>query len=337
VRWLSDAAVDHLRAVADRPDLSATPYELAEAIARGGMGTVYRARDRRLEREVALKVMDAPAPSPPEIERMRDEARILARLEHPGIVPVHDLGTLPDGRLFYVMKLVRGRRLDEAARDQPLHARLRAFERVCEAVAFAHAQGVVHRDLKPENVMVGPFGEVLVLDWGIAKILGGTAPGAATASGGEFTSPERAGGLGGAPLAPPSSIDDPEGMVLGTPGFMAPEQARGDTALVDERADVHALGAVLRYLLAPKGEERAPAALEAICARAMAAQPGDRYASVGELAAEVERFLASLPVRAHPEGPVERVRRLAVKYRTPLLLVTAYLLMRVVLALFARV
>jgi eukaryotic-like serine/threonine-protein kinase len=307
VRWLSDAAVDHLRAVADRPDLSATPYEPVEPIARGGMGTVYIARDRRLERDVALKVMDVPAPTPSEIERMRDEARILARLEHPGIVPVHDLGTLPDGRLFYVMKLVRGRRLDEAARDQPLHARLRAFERVCEAVAFAHAQGIVHRDLKPENVMVGPFGEVLVLDWGVARRL---------ARDGQA---------------------EPVGTILGTPGFMAPEQARGDTSLVDERADVHALGAVLRYLLAPKGEERAPAALEAICRRAMATQPADRYVSVGELAAEVERFLAALPVRAYPEGPAERVRRLAVKYRTPLLLVTAYLLMRVLLALFARV
>jgi hypothetical protein len=154
--------------------------------------------------------------------------------------------------------------------------------------------------------MVGPFGEVLVMDWGVARLLAGD---------------EKA---------------EPAGTVLGTPGFMAPEQARGDTTLVDERADVHALGAVLRYLLAPTGDERAPAALKAICRRAMAAQPGDRYASVSELAAEVERFLAALPVRAYPEGPVERVRRLAVKYRTPLLLVTAYLLMRVVLALFAR-
>ncbi len=310
--WLSDAAVKHLCDIADRPDLSATPYELAEPIARGGMGTVYRARDRRLERDVALKVMHAPAPSPSEIERMRDEARILARLEHPGIVPVHDLGALPDGRLFYVMKLVRGRRLDEAVRDQPLHARLRIFARICEAVAFAHAQGVVHRDLKPENVMVGPFGEVLVLDWGVARI------------------------LRGAPLAPPSSIDEPLGTVLGTPGFMAPEQARGDMALVDERADVHALGAVLRHLLAPQGGRHAPAALEAVCARAMATHPGDRYASVGELAAEVERFLDARPVRAYPEGPVERARRLAAKYRTPLLLVTAYLLMRVLLALVTR-
>ena len=307
MRWLSDAAVDHLRSVADRPDLGGTPYELAEPIARGGMGTVYRARDRRLDRDVALKVMNAPAPAPGEVERMRDEARILARLEHPGIVPVHDLGTLPDGRLFYVMKLVRGRRLDEATADAPLHARLRTFERICEAVAFAHAQGVVHRDLKPENVMVGPFGEVLVLDWGVARWLAG------------------------------SGRAESHGTVLGTPGYMPPEQARGETDRIDERADVYALGAVLQFLLSSEGESGAPRALEAICAHARALHPDDRYTSVSELAAEVERFLAALPVHAYPEGPLERVGRLAAKYRTPLLLVAAYLLMRTVLALVARV
>jgi serine/threonine protein kinase len=304
MRWLSDAAVDHLREVADRPDLAHTPYELQEPIARGGMGTVYRARDRRLDRDVAIKVMNAPAPAPVEIERLRNEARILARLEHPGILPVHDLGALPDGRLFYVMKLVRGRRLDEAIADEPLHARLRTFGRICEAVAFAHAQGVVHRDLKPENVMVGPFGEVLVLDWGVAKILGDPA--------------------------------HESGTVLGTPGYMSPEQARGETARVDERADVYALGAVLQFLLAREGEGTPPA-LEAIGAKALAASPAGRYASVGELAAEVERFLAARRVQAYPEGPVERARRLAVKYRTPLLLVAAYLLMRVLLALLVRI
>jgi serine/threonine protein kinase len=304
VRWLSDAAVDHLRSVADRPDLGDTPYELGEPIARGGMGTVYRARDRRLERDVALKVMNAPAPAPGEVERMRNEARILARLEHPGIVPVHDLGLLPDGRLFYVMKLVRGRRLDEATEAQPLHARLRTFGRICEAVAFAHAQGVVHRDLKPENVMVGPFGEVLVLDWGVARILGGTSP--------------------------PAEVD---GTVLGTPGFMSPEQARGETERIDERTDVYALGAILDYLVSGQ----APRALQAIGAKARAAAPAGRYASASELAVDVERFLAGLPVEAYPEGPVERVRRLAAKYRVPLLLVAAYLLMRVVLALLAGI
>ena len=193
------------------------------------MGTVYRARDRRLARDVALKVMNAPAPAPGEVERMRDEARILARLEHPGIVPVHDLGTLPDGRLFYVMKLVRGRRLDEATASAALPARLRIFERICDAVAFAHAQGVVHRDLKPENVMVGPFGEVLVLDWGVAKRL--DVPGA----------PER------------------EGTVLGTPGYMPPEQARGEMDRIDERADVYALGAMLQFLMEPGARAASPA------------------------------------------------------------------------------
>ena len=307
MRWLSDAAVGHLRSVADRPDLGGTSYELAEEIARGGMGTVYRARDRRLDRDVALKVMNAPAPAPGEVERMRDEARILARLEHPGIVPVHDLGTLPDGRLFYVMKLVRGRRLDEATASAALPARLRIFERICDAVAFAHAQGVVHRDLKPENVMVGPFGEVLVLDWGVAKRL--DVPGA----------PER------------------QGTVLGTPGYMPPEQARGEMDRIDERADVYALGAMLQFLMEPGGARGFPRALDAICARARAPRPEDRYSSVRDLAAEVERFLSALPVHAYPEGPVERALRLAAKYRTPLLLVAAYLLMRVLLAYAARV
>jgi serine/threonine protein kinase len=307
MRWLSDAAVGHLRSVADRPDLEGTPYDLGEEIARGGMGTVYRARDRRLERDVALKVMNAPAPGPGEIDRMRNEARILARLEHPGIVPVHDLGALPDGRLFYVMKLVRGRRLDEATEAEPRHARLRMFERTCEAVAFAHAHGVVHRDLKPENVMVGPFGEVLVLDWGVAKILEG---------------PGR----------------DESGTVLGTPGYMAPEQARGETLLVDERADVYSLGAVLRFLLTePRGGAAVPRPLEAIYLKALAARPDDRYASAIDLAADVERFRSGLSVRAYPEGPLEHVRRLAVKHRAPLLLVASYLIVRVLLALLARV
>jgi eukaryotic-like serine/threonine-protein kinase len=376
VKWLSDAAVDHLRWVADRPDLGGTPYELAEPIARGGMGTVYRARDRRLDRDVALKVINAPAPAPGEVERMRDEARILARLEHPGIVPVHDLGTLPDGRLFYVMRLVRGRRLDEHARqERSLPALLRLFERVCEAVAFAHAHGVLHRDLKPANVMVGPFGEVLVLDWGLAKLidhgpegappsppssmaasgagfisaeraggLGGappSPPSSMAASGAGFISAERAGGLGGAPLAPPSSMDDAptrtqRGTVLGTPGYMAPEQARGEVDSLDQRADVYALGAMLRFLFEARGEP-APRPVQAIARKAAAADPSERYATVAALGAEVSRFLLGLPVQAYPEGPVERVRRLAWKYRVPLLLVAAYLVMRAALALVAGI
>lgn len=164
MNWLSDQAVAHLREIAEQPELTGTRYELLREVGRGGMGVVYEVRDRELERGVAMKVMDA---------EWRGEARIIAALEHPGIVPVHDAGTLGDGRFYYTMKLVRGVRLDEWAR-QP-HARterLRLVARICEPVAFAHANGVVHRDLKPENVMVGEFGAVLVMDWGVATIAG---------------------------------------------------------------------------------------------------------------------------------------------------------------------
>jgi serine/threonine-protein kinase len=137
---------------------------------------------------------------------------------------------------------------------------------------------------------------------------------------------------GGAPLAPPG-ID----MILGTPGYMPPEQARGEMDRIDERADVYALGAMLQFLIEPGGASGAPRALDAICAKALAPRPEDRYRSVSELAAEVERFLSALPVHAYPEGTVERARRLAAKYRTPLLLVAAYLFMRVLLAFAARV
>ena len=158
-------------------------------------------------------------------KRLRREAGILARLEHPGVVPVHEVGRLADGRLFYVMRLVRGSRLDEFVRDAALAMRLRIFLRIRETMSFAHAQGVIHRDLKPSNVMVGAFGEVLVLDWGIARLL------------------EQRAGTGGSrperemPAGPPGAdADTAAGTVLGTPGFMSPEQAQGDLARVDARA-----------------------------------------------------------------------------------------------------
>ena len=173
MRWLSDRTVAHLKHVAEWPDLVETKYGVLGEIGRGGMGTIYLAEDRVLGRRVALKVVSTGASDPAAAARMLREARVIARLEHPGIVPVHDAGTLPDGRMFYAMKRVDGRRLDEVALDggASLPDRLRVFQKVCEAVAFAHAHGVIHRDLKPENVMVGPFGEVLVMDWGVAKVL----------------------------------------------------------------------------------------------------------------------------------------------------------------------
>jgi serine/threonine protein kinase len=164
---LRDAVVDHLRHVAALPDLAGTRYAIENEIGRGGLGVVYAARDRDLDRRVALKVLDG---------ALAGEARLIARLEHPAIVPIHDAGTLPDGRLYYAMKLVDGVCLDRYLDDATTRAeRLRLVRRVGEAVAFAHSQGVVHRDLKPQNIMVGAFGEVYVMDWGVAGVLG-TAP-----------------------------------------------------------------------------------------------------------------------------------------------------------------
>ena len=162
---------EHLRRVLSRPEPAGGRYEIREPVGQGGMGTVYRAYDRELEREVALKVLRPDLVDAEAAPRLEREARILARLEHPGIVPVHDAGTLSDGRVFYVMKLVRGEGLEEFASRATLTEILRLFLRVCETIGFAHARGVVHRDLKPSNIMVGAFGEVLVLDWGIARIL----------------------------------------------------------------------------------------------------------------------------------------------------------------------
>lgn len=173
MKWLSDKHLKHLLQMANDPDFGVTKYRLLEELSRGGMGTVYRAEDTELDREIAVKVLSGPAVDSELAQRMVREAQIIARLEHPGIVPVHDVGVLPDGRVFYAMKLVRGSRLDEYARqNESVKDRLRKFQAVCEAVAFAHVHGVIHRDLKPANIMIGSFGEVLVLDWGVAKIVG---------------------------------------------------------------------------------------------------------------------------------------------------------------------
>ncbi|MGA3028220.1 MAG: serine/threonine-protein kinase [Bryobacteraceae bacterium] len=161
---VSDSVLDHLRHVAALPDLTATHYELEAEIGRGGLGVVYAALDRQLGRRVALKVLDA---------ALAGEARIIAHLEHPAIVPIYEAGSLPDGRVFYAMKLVTGARLDRYLAGSPsLAERLRVIRRVGEALAFAHNRGVIHRDLKPQNVMVGEFGEVYVMDWGVDAVAG---------------------------------------------------------------------------------------------------------------------------------------------------------------------
>ena len=344
MRWLSDRTVRHLRRVAEWPDLGQTKYRLLEELGHGGMGTVYLAEDAVLGRRVALKVIATAAARPGAAERMWNEARVLASLEHPGIVPVHDAGALPDGRIFYAMKRVDGKRLDELAPGMPLSERLRAFQRICEAVAFAHARGLVHRDLKPENVMVGPFGEVLVMDWGVAKALEGPAV---------IPAPD------GVARPLPAATD--AGAVVGTLAYMAPEQAAGAADRVGKPADVYALGAILYFLLSgrapfdgPAAERRARGdaraepepprrwdpriapALEAIVLRAIAVEPGARYASAEDLSAEVARFLDGDRVLAHREGLVERVRRVYARYETAILIVAAYLVMRVVVFLYGR-
>jgi serine/threonine protein kinase len=312
---LADAAVERLQEALDWPDLAATRYEPVEVLGRGGMGTVYRALDRELGREVAVKVVRGTDTAPATAERLMREARVLARLEHPGLVPVHDAGVLPDGRAYYVMRLVRGTCLDEHVAALGPGPRLRLFLRVCEAVAFAHAHGVVHRDLKPQNVMVGPFGEVLVMDWGVARVID-------------------------APVEPPGAMPaegdgTAGGTVLGTPGYMAPEQAEGGAASADERSDVYALGAILRFLC-DGSARRMPRPLAAIVDHALAAEPGRRYASVEDLHRDVSAWLAAEPVSAYREGPLETLARLFEKYRTPVVLVLAYLVMRMALLLFWR-
>ena len=217
---LSDGLLRRLRRVADLPDLSDSKYRLIRKLGSGGMGNVYLVEDTVLQREVALKVINIPDPPPDLTARMLREARIIARLEHPGIVPLHDIGELPDGRVYYTMKRVQGSSLERYSKSiEPLSERLRIFQRICQAVAFAHVRGVIHRDLKPENVMVGGFGEVLVMDWGIAKLQ-------------EAPDEKAAGGEGVASDDFSSGPQTRSGTVLGTPTFMAPEQARGQVEAV---------------------------------------------------------------------------------------------------------
>jgi eukaryotic-like serine/threonine-protein kinase len=335
MKWLSDDKLSYLRTIVATPDFSSTKYTFVKELARGGMGTVYLAEDSELNRLIAIKVLNTPDITDDLRNRMIREAQIIARLEHPGIVPVHDVGVLPDGRVFYAMKFVRGSRLDEyASQDASQRDRLRKFQAVCDAVAFAHAHGVIHRDLKPQNIMIGSFGEVLVLDWGVAKIL--RAPVSTEAD--TLILPPKNGETA-------KSVDTSHGTVIGTRDYMSPEQARGEVAQLDERSDIYSLGAVLYFLLTnrPPGEAK-PRSIntevskpaEAICLKSMARSSGERYSSASELSADIGRLLDAEPVSAYRESAVEKATRWVGKNRFLVLLVLAYLLMRILLIFTSR-
>lgn len=278
--FLTDRTLDHLRGLSDAPER----YRIEQEIGRGGMGVVYQAWDTQLERYVALKVIDfGPV----------EEARVAAQLEHPGLAPVYDCGTLADGRAYYAMRLVRGQRLDEFLREAPsLGRRLRILIQVCDAVAFAHDRGVIHCDLKPQNIMIGSFGEVFVMDWGIARRAVGEGPGTRT----------------------------------GTPPYLAPEHPP------DRRADIYSLGRILQDLTA----DREARPLASVAARATAGDPAARYQSVGGFSADLVRYLDGLAVSAHRENVAETAARFVRNNQVLLLLLAAFLAVKLVFYLFRR-
>jgi eukaryotic-like serine/threonine-protein kinase len=378
---LSDAAVTRLRALGRWPAFESGRYSVSEEIGRGGMGTVFLAVDEELGREVAIKIPNGLASADLE-RRLQSEARVLARLEHPGIVPIHDAGRLADGRLFYVMKRVKGRTLREQLRGvSDLTERLRLFERICEPVAFAHAEGFIHRDLKPENIMVGSFGEVMVMDWGVAKTVvsrqstvvshsrqsesavpvdGRQSESAVPVDGRQSESAVPVDGRQSGVVShsrqsespvpvdgrrSPVPVETGAGTVIGTVGFMAPEQARGEVGEIDERADVYGLGAILFLLLTdgiadadPSAKlrlARVPRPLAAICTRALAAETANRYQSVTALADDVARYRANRKVDAYRETTLDQIVRFGRTHRTAILLVLAYIVMRIAVAFLA--
>jgi eukaryotic-like serine/threonine-protein kinase len=328
------------------PAANGSRYKRLRHHARGGLGEVFVAEDTELHREVAVKEIQ-PDRAFDESSRTRFllEAEITGALEHPGVVPVYGLGAYPDGRPYYAMRFIRGDSLKAAIdrfhaaegpgrppaeRAMAFRALLRRFVDVCNAVAYAHSRGVIHRDLKPQNVMLGKFGETLVLDWGLAKV------------GVERNRPDPDRDLTTDPSVHPASGSDAgtrAGAVLGTPGYMSPEQAAGRVDEVGPASDVYSLGATLYYLLTgqkptdrtasteptsgsadePAGRQpapRVPAALEAVCRKAMAERPADRYPTPLALAADVERWVADEPVTVHRDRWPVRAARWGRRHRT---------------------
>ena len=318
---------------ADSPALVEAPppaqrYKLGSELGRGGMGRVVEAVDLHLGRTVAFKEVLAGG-STNMVRRFQREVRITARLEHASIVPLYDAGLMPDGRPFYVMRRVSGRPLIELIeRARGLEERLALLPNVLaaiDAIAHAHRRGVIHRDLKPANILVGDLGETVVIDWGLAKVIDDDEP--------DLESFE--------PRLPSDSLQTQAGAVFGTPGFMSPEQARGDDP--GPHSDVFALGATLYQLIAGKPPVRgtsateviastvrlrivplattapgAPAELVTIIEKALAPDAEERYANAGELAEDVRRFLTGQLVAAHRYTRRQRIVRFAKRHRAAL-------------------
>jgi serine/threonine-protein kinase len=323
------------------PTSSGLRFRKLRPHARGGLGEVFVARDEELGREVALKeIQDRYADDGSSRSRFVLEAEITGGLEHPGIVPVYGMGSYPDGRPYYAMRFIRGESLRDAIAH--FHEAGKPTERalefsqllgrlvdMCNAVAYGHSRGVLHRDLKPANVMLGKYGETLVVDWGLAKTIG-RADGV---SGSEEGTLRPASGGDSYPTVP--------GSAMGTPHYMPPEQAAGKLDLMGPASDVYSLGATLYHLLIGKapfeGREvgeilqrvqagdfppprrvnvGVPAALEAVCLKAMAMRPEDRYASAKALSDEIEQWLADQPVAAYREPWTVRAGRWVRRHRT---------------------
>jgi serine/threonine-protein kinase len=339
-----------------QPTTEGGRFRLLRHHARGGIGIVFVAHDSELHREVALKqIQPQHADDPSSRARFMVEAEVTGRLEHPGVVPVYGLGRNEQGRPFYAMRFVRGESLKEAidnfyhADDRPgrdpaertlaLRKLLGRFIDVCHAIAYAHSRGVIHRDLKPANILLGPYGETLVVDWGLAKVVGREDP-----------MPQPRAEVTLRPASRSDNSDTMAGIAIGTPAYMSPEQAQGRLAEIGTASDVYSLGATLYCLVtgrpplengdvdellgrAQRGEippphqvnPRVPAALGAIVVKAMALRPSDRYPSAHVLAEEVERWLADEPVMARREPLSERVRRWMRRRRTAVAAIAAAL------------
>lgn len=331
---------------ADEDDRFTEPrYQIVRHLARGGLGDVFVAHDRQLNREVALKELQhARALESATRARFLTEAEVTGVLEHPGVAPVHSLERHPDGRLFYAMRLVHGTTLKETiaafhaakltpgARAIQFRKLLAHFVDVCETIDYAHSRGILHRDLKPANIMLGRYGETIVVDWGLAKTMDTTDP---TADGPDNT--------GARPVmdTDAKTASTQAGVVMGTPAFMSPEQARGDTSAIGPPSDIYSLGATLFALLTGQSpyqddtpssaltkvrtrqcpsahtvNSRVPHALSAVCSKAMAFRPSDRYDSARTLAHDIEAWLADEPVTAYRDGSLARAARWARRHPT---------------------